>query len=128
MSKLESWNQTKGDRKSEIKNQNTLDLDNIRSEIQKIIDNHWGWLSVMDYGPDDLILIIDVLRWNKIVYEKEYNKKIDELKKIYDDIVNEHNRIIKLDNLNRDIWTDLSQIKADILLWEKIEKIQLLCI
>ena len=98
------------------------DLNYMRTEMQKIIDNHLKGddkrFSVMEYNYDQLNLLIDLLKWRKTRKDIEANLKNNEnrIKMTYDQIVNEYNLINSLKNISRETRSDLTSLNADITL------------
>lgn len=112
-----------------MKRQKYLDMNYIRQEIQKIIDNHLKGkperFSVEDWEAGSLRLLIDLLTWLTTREEiKERQKKNEkELEKTYEEVLNIQDNVNALVNVNKDMWLDLSQFKADISLWQDLDRL-----
>lgn len=106
------------------KNNSYLDyLDYKRTEVQKIINNHFKkdddkWFSVMDWSNEQLDTLIDILTWRKTRKELETRRKqnIREMQMLYDQILCENDLNNSLKQLAKDTRYELSSFKSDLLL------------
>lgn len=116
-------------KKNNTKQQGRLDIDYMRKEIQKIIDNHLkgksSRFSVENREFEKLKLLADFLWW-KITrkdIEKKYKQDKKNLSNTYDEILNEYNIMLSLYNLNNNTQNDLSKLKEDLLLGDRLNTI-----
>lgn len=102
-------------------------LIHIRTEVQKIIDKYLQWeknFSVMNFGYDELNLLIDLLTKKKTRedVEKELEQNEKEIEKTYDQIVNEYDFMKSLKNLKRDIESELTALNSDVKLESSLKE------
>ncbi len=114
--------------RSPDKNQDSL-LNHMRTEVQKIIDNHLKWeknFSVMDYGYEELNLLINLLTWRKtredLENELEQNEK--RMQMTYEQIVCEYDFIKSLEDLEKETKRELASLSEDLLLESQLENIE----
>ena len=94
----------------------------MRTEVQKIIDNHFKdtdrRFSVMNYNFEQITTVAKLLTWNiteeEVVKQNEESQK--EMNKIYDFIINERDYVNSLKNLAVDVRSELDSLQTDLLL------------
>lgn len=110
--------------RSPDKNADSL-LNHMRTEVQKIIDNHLKWekISVMNYGYEELNLLIDLFTWRKSQEDvkKELAKNVKRMKITYEQIVCEYDFIKSLKNLVKETKSELALLNDDLLLGSQLE-------
>ena len=111
----------------EFKNKDDAILHQMRTEVQKIIDNHLKdgeRFSVMDYGKKELTILIELLTWQttREDLEKRHKQNIKDLNMIYEEIICEYDLIKALKNLTNETKIESSSLSADISLNRDLDK------
>ena len=105
------------------KSENNIDdieLDYMRKEVQKIIDNHLKdsgeSFSVMNYNKKELLLVIDLLT-NKLSWEdleKKYKNDKNEFMRTYEEIRCYYDYISQIINKIKNTKIELAELKSDL--------------
>lgn len=107
--------------------QENFNLNYMRKEIQNIIDNHLkdtpGWFSVENRWAKSLRDLVDLLTKKTTIeeLEKKHKEKWEELKRIYNEIINEYNHLTTINKLSKDTNDQLSQLNTEISLNKDLE-------
>lgn len=112
--------------KSNNKIEDDTDLQYMRTEVQKIIDNHLKdtgeSFSVMNYNRKELLLLIDLLTgelsWEDL--EKKYKDDKNEFMKTYEEILCSYNYISQIINQIKDTKSELWNLKSDLELQKEL--------
>lgn len=104
-------------------------LNHMRTEVQKIIDNHLKWeknFSVMDYGYQELNLLINLLTWRKTRedLEDELEQNERRMQIIYEEIVCEYDFMKSLENLIKETKMELASLDKDLLLESQLSNVE----
>ena len=113
----------------EFKNKDDAILHQMRTEVQKIIDNHLKWeknFSVMDYGYEELNFLINLLTWRKTRedLEDELEQNERRIQMTYEQIVCEYDFMKSLENLVKETKKELTSLNEDLLIESQLENIE----
>lgn len=104
------------------------ELNYLRNEVQKIINNHlkeWDNFSVANYNYQEIMLLIDLLSWELSIeqLEKMHKNNQLELKKNYELIICESDYFNSIKNRYNEWRATLSWLKEDITLDSKLNEL-----
>jgi DNA anti-recombination protein RmuC len=105
------------------------ELEYMRMEVQKIIDNHLKdtgeSFSVMNYNRKELLLLIDLLTGDLSLEELEnkHGKDKAEFMKTYEEINNSYNYISQIINQIKETKSDLNGLKSELELDKQLNNI-----
>lgn len=95
-------------------------LNYMRNEVQKIIDNHLKddnrQFSVMDWNQNQITILIKLITWKikREDLEKEYKSDRQKLNMTYDQIMCEHDYLTSIKNIYNDTKSDLNSLDSDL--------------